>query len=240
VNPASLATTYARIAAEGRHAILDGRTTVEPPPVDGTPRWGLSVVLRPRPWTRSLCATATTLRDTLGAPHWLYGPSTMHVTLRSIESHRFAIGPDDPLVARYRDVVRDVLADVPSPTLELRGLLPSAGGVLVAGYPTIDLQPVRHALFDAFSVLDVPMTGPETSRATLRDTFHASFVLFGGPVADRERFVELLDAYRDTSFGTYLCLSVSLVAYRRDAYGVSLIECGDVPFGVGQLGRAAA
>jgi hypothetical protein len=239
VTQAPLAAKYARIADAGRRAILEGRTTVEPPPVDGTPRWGLSVVLRPKPWTRALCATATALRDTLGTPHWLYGPSTMHVTLRSIESHRFAIGPDDPLVARYRAVARDVLANVPSPVLELRGLLPSAGGVLVAGYPTFDLQPVRHALFDAFSLLDVPMTGPETTRATLRDTFHASFALFGGPIVDRDRLVDLLDAHRDISFGVYACLSVSLVAYRRDAYGVSLIECGDVPFGAGQLGRAA-
>jgi hypothetical protein len=234
-----LAATYARIADEGRHALVDGRTTVEPPPVDGTPRWGLSLVLRPRPPVRVLCATMTALRDTLGTHHWIYGPSTMHVTIRSIEGHRFAIGADDPFVARYRTIARDALADVPSPVLELRGLLPTAGGVLVAGYPTIDLQPLRHALFDAFSPLDVPIAGPETTRETLRDTFHASLALFGGPVADRDRLIAFLDDHRDTSFGTYTCLSASLVAYRRDAYGVSLIECGDVPFGAGQLGRVA-
>ena len=164
---APLAARYARIADEGRRALVEGRTTVEPLPVDGTPRWGLSAVLRPRPWSRALCTTATALRETLGAPHWTYGPSTMHVTVRSIESHRFAIGPDDPLVARYRAVVRDVLADVPSPTIELRGLLPSAGGVLVAGHPANDPQPLRRALFEAFAALDVPMTGPETTRESL-------------------------------------------------------------------------
>ncbi len=100
-----IAARYARIHEAGRVALQTGAYALDPPPVDGDPRWGLSAVLCPGGQVAdTLAGEAAALRPFVGERQVVYADDSLHVTLRSIEFHRTDVGIADPRAAAYAEV----------------------------------------------------------------------------------------------------------------------------------------
>ena len=230
VSDARLAATYDALWATGRPALAAGRVDPEPLPVEPTVRWGISAVLRPRPWPRALAACATECASLLGGHGVVYDERNVHITLRAIEGYRDDVAIDDADVRAYRDVLAAVFRRTPPIRVRLRGLTATPAGVLVQGWPHADLQVVRHALYERLVERGLASRGLEATPATCRTTAHATLALFEGPLAEPARLVELIDAHRTTDFGEWVFPELWLVGYRRTAGHVALIEYGRFGF----------
>src|SRR5689334_16309748 len=100
--------TFDRLFREGRAAVLAGRYRCETPPVEGGPRYGLSVVLRPDDRVaHRLAELGVEARTAAGGGHWPSGDADLvHVTVRALETFRTAVPEDDTAVNRYVTAMR--------------------------------------------------------------------------------------------------------------------------------------
>ncbi len=226
-----LAAIYDGLWEQGRHALLGGRIEREPMPLPGTVRWGISAVLRPRPWPSALVACAAAVAARVGNAGVMYDEAGLHITLRAIEGFRNVVRPDDEDLLAYRDVLTEIVARTAPIRLHLRGLTATPGGILVQGWPTVDLRAFRLALFDRLAVLGLRWRGPETSSNAIRTTAHATLAIFEAPVARPTGLVDLIESHRSTDFGEWVFPELWLVGYRRTAGRVALVEYGRFAFG---------
>ena len=226
-----LAATYDALWAKGRDALSTGRIAPEPLPSRTTVRWGISAVLRPRPWLPALAACAKACAALIGPSGVFYGEHNLHITLRAIEGYRDDVPDDDDEVLAYRDVLATIALRTAPLRLRLSGLTATPGGVLVQGWPQVELQTLRHALYDRLDALGLASRGPETSDATIRTTAHATLALYEGPVARPDELIDLIDTHRASDFGEWLFAELWLVGYRRTAGRVALVEYGRFAFG---------
>ena len=232
---ASLRTLYDRLWRDGRAALAAGTPHVDPLPVEGGARWGISAVLRPTAWPPALTRCTTDVRSLMGTESVLYDPAGFHLTVRQFESHRTTVPRDDAAVRAHADALRALARDTGALALTLRGLTASPGGVLVQGWPRFDLEGLRRRLQRLLEETGSPMTGPETTTATLRTSAHATLSLFTAMfpthVARRAALSAYIDAHRDTFYADLLFDRLWLVGYARTATTVRLIEYGCFPFG---------
>lgn len=222
--------TYDALWRQGLRALSKGAVEPEPLPLAGTTRWGISAVLRPRPWSPALVECAAAVAACVGTAGVVYDERGLHVTLRAIEGFREPLAPDHADVRAYRNAVADGARVTAPLRVRFAGLTATSGGVLVQGWPCPALQAFRHALFDRLAASGLASRGPETSPDTIRRTAHASLALFEGPLADAAGLAGLIGAHRSTAFGEWVFPEVWLVGYRRSAGRVALVEYGRFPF----------
>jgi hypothetical protein len=98
---------FDQLFALGRDALLAGTHSRESAPTDGSPRYGLSVSLRPDPAAADrLARIGAQAAAYAGSGHWPSGDADLvHFTVRSLEPHRVRVPEDDPLVARAADAL---------------------------------------------------------------------------------------------------------------------------------------
>jgi hypothetical protein len=96
----------------GREKLLAGTHSREFPPTEGSPRYGLSVILRPDPAAADrLARIGAQAAAHAGSGHWPSGETDLvHFTVRSLEEHRAHVPDDDPMVALGADALRSISA----------------------------------------------------------------------------------------------------------------------------------
>lgn len=216
--------------AAGRAEIEAGKVDADPVPDATSLRWGVSIVatLAP-PLALTLEALADGCRYLCGDNHTFYNRTNLHLTVRSCEFHRVAIAENDAAVRAYEAVLAEVRRKYNPFEIAYRGLNANRTGIICQGYPLSEtLQTLRgeiHRRLDGMGFRE----GPEVER--VRQTAHASLVVFGGPVADPPALVGWLEADRETWFGAARVTRLSLVKYRRTAHDVELIRFAEVALG---------
>jgi hypothetical protein len=220
---------YEELWWRGRAALQADGVVVDPLPVDGGMRWGISAVFRVQDWPVALTRCAGDIATLLGPRHFVYGPDAMHITLRQFEGYRADVPLDDANVRSYGQVLFSFASRQSPLAIELRGLAASPTGIVVQGWPVVDLRGIRNDLHDSLEENRAPLLGPEAARIDLRRTAHASLAIFGGPVRDAAALVAFIESHRSTSFGALRVDRVWLVAYRRTRASVELIEYASFP-----------
>ena len=221
----NLATTYDRIGAHGREALTSGHVSIDPLPVDGQERWGISVVLRPR-WTDALASAVATLEALSADDSFVYGPANLHLTIRQLENYREPVLEGDDRVRSYVDVLADFARHRPPIEIGFRGLTVGTGGALLQGWPCEDLQATRLALHRALVRGGVAIEGPERTIERLRTTAHATLSIFDRQPGNAADVLAFCEAHRGTSFGTQTFDELCLVGYRRGPRSVRLTAYG--------------
>lgn len=219
----ALETLYDRIWEDGRAALARGTHAVEPLPVVGQDRWGVSVVLRPASWHAALAGCTTTLVSRVGPDGFVYGRDNLHVTLRSFEAYRDAIPAADASLRTYVGALAALARRHRPMRLRLRGLTASPAGVLVQGWPEADVQAFRLALHGLLAASGLPLRGPEADPAAIRTTAHATVALYGETLDDAGALAAFVDAHRKTDFGEHVFDTLWLVGYRRTRTTVTLV-----------------
>ena len=213
----------------GRTALANGILDVDPLPVDGGPRWGISAVLRPAAWSDALVRCADDVARLAGSRTVVYGPSALHITVQQFEGHRTHVPVGDRSVRERSAVLAAVTRDLGPLEVELRGLTGSAGGVQLQGWPRFDLQALRLRLHRALEAAGAPVSGPETSPTSLRTSAHATLAIFDRSVDRPEELRACIEAHRETDFGTIAFDALWLVGYARTERSVTLVEYGRFP-----------
>jgi hypothetical protein len=222
---------YDDLWRQGRVALSSGCVDVDPLPVVGGPRWGISAVLRPMAWSDALVGCATSIAALAGPRTVVYEPADLHVTVQQFEGYRVDVPADDRALRDQSTALVAITRELAPLTIELRGLTASAGGVLIQGWPRFDLQALRTRLHGELGAGGSPVSGPEASSSALRTSAHATLAMFGGSVERAHDLGDYIEAHRETDFGTIAFDELWLVGYARSRRSVTLIEYGRFPFG---------
>lgn len=232
-SPASI---YRGTLAAAERALAAGTYHPDTPPVDGAPRWGISVVIRvDGPVRDRLARVLADLRALRRSPHLVYRPADLHCTVRSLEGHQRVIPPGR--ARRHADRIVEAAAGLPPLRLRVRGLGGSPGGLFACGYPTPALRTLRVRLGELAAVdratgaAGVP--GGDADR--IRDTAHVSLLVFAGPVVAEPELLGHLAAHQQTEFGVLDVGHLSVVRYDW-----TLGQATGTPTGEGGAGMAAA
>ncbi|MFD1537536.1 2'-5' RNA ligase family protein [Nonomuraea guangzhouensis] len=215
--------------AAGRDALLSGRATHDRPMVEGAARWGATTILRPAGTVLDRLAELAQQAGAVAGPgHWAHGTDCLHVTLRSLEPYRSVIPVDDPLRLAYADALREAAAGLPPVPVELRGVSPHAGGVLVCGHPVDDTLVTLQKRF-AHELAARGVRDFEHGR--VRDRWYVSLVHFADPVpvTAAEAIVAWCDERADLPIGVAELAAAEIVQAVHTGTGVRLDTLERVP-----------
>lgn len=206
-DPDDCSLRYANFTERGRASLLSGRQTCERP-LGLTGRWGVSAVFRPdNAIVDRLGELAAEIGAELDAVHWIHGPESWHATLRALESYRPEIPPGDVALRAYCKALDKATVGVPPLKVEVRGLSPHEGGLLLFVRP-LDrtLTTLQAAFSDTLSAENVGWF-----EARTRDIWNIGLVHFTVPLADPRRFVAWCDERRDLRLATTTFDAVEIV-----------------------------
>jgi hypothetical protein len=213
--------------ARGRAALLAGEEIYDRPPSAGSPRWGLSVILRPDPGAAERLATVTSeLVAVAGDAHWPTGRlGSGHLTVRGLEPYRDPVPPDDAAVRRYAGAVARTAARAARLAFAMTGLVLMPGGVLMAAEPrdsaAADLRAVLASELGADAVFE-----DETYR---RGLWWSTLLHFAAPLADGAALVEWVEQRRTLDVGLFRARSLDLVRYEYDGARTAPVALASVP-----------
>ncbi|WP_165932465.1 hypothetical protein [Curtobacterium sp. PhB191] len=191
-----------------RQRLRVGDLQLDREPVDGDPRWGLSLVLLPpRPLAQRIAGVADELAAAYDGTQHVYGVEDVHLTITSLEPYRDRI--DRATLEHYIDVVEDSRGALDH-RVRLDGLGGSAAGVFVQGFDDDTLRPIRVRMREAASALH---GGAAPPMAFIRNTAHLSISVHRE--ASREAaVVRHVDRSRHQELGEMHGARVALVRYR--------------------------
>lgn len=205
-----MSVTVESLHEQGRAALLDGRPRLDHPPADSSPRWGLSVLVRPQPELADRLDAATVALVALAGPgQWATGAAgTAHLTLYSLEPHRPGVTAADPAAHRYAQALCRAAGAVAVPaSFAVTGLGLTPGGVIARCEPLDDgARALRPSLTAAL--------GGEVFEAAYRgDQWWMSLLHLAAPVARPAALVEHVEARREQPLGVLTVRRLELVRY---------------------------
>lgn len=207
---------YDALWAGARERLLDGALQTDRDPVDGDPRWGLSLVVLPDAATGEvLHRTALEVARASRGAHQHTARSDLHATVTSLEPYATRI--ERSVLDHHRAAVEasPFTSDV---RIRLRGLGGSAAGVFVQGFDDGTLLPLRRHMRAAAARLH---DGAAPPMAFVRDTAHVSLSVHR-QARPEPAVVELVDRSRNLDLGVLAPGRLALVAYRPRDGGLRL------------------
>lgn len=213
--------------ARGRTAVLAGEEIYDQPPSTSSPRWGVSVILRPDVAAAERLATATSeLAAVAGDAHWPTGRrGSGHVTVRVLEPYRDPVPQDDPAIGRYTAAVSRTAARAAPLTLSMAGLVLMPGGVLAVAEP-VDAAPEE---LRAVLAAELGADSGYEHDGYRRNLWWSTLLHFAGPLADRAALVHWVEERRTLDLGLFHARSLDLVRYEYNGAHTAPVALTSLP-----------
>jgi hypothetical protein len=211
----------------GRRALLAHEEIWEVPPHPGSPRWGISLVLRPVDAAAArLARVASQLAHVAGPRHWPTGRlGSAHLTVRVLEPYRNPVPLDDPVVIRYAEAARRIGDQSRSPRFAMTGLLVALGGVLVAAEPRNQPAAELRALVAA----ELGEDGHYENDTYRGDLWWSTLLHFTEPLVDGAALVAWVEDRRALDLGPFQAGSLDLVRYEYDGGLTAPVALASIP-----------
>lgn len=196
----SLESKYAGMRGTFGSALRTGTHRASMPPCAGEPPWGASLLISlGTPMSQSLAQLAERCRRLARGRVLAYGSDDVHITVRSLEGFR-----GTPLNQARRDelcaYVEASLVGASPFTLGMNGLAGGGDTVFACGYPSPELAQLRNTLHRHRDLIGG--TGPVSPDASrVRDTAHASLMVFRDQAIAEPEVAALLDDLREADLG---------------------------------------
>jgi hypothetical protein len=212
----------------GRHAVLAHEEIWEVPPHPSSPRWGVSLVLRPGgAAARRLARLAAQASAVAGPGHWQTGGlGSAHLTIRVLEPYRDPVPLDDPLVRRYGAALSRVAERSRSPLFALTGLGVALGAVVVAAEPANSSAAKLRAVVSA----ELGGDGQFEEDRYRGDLWWSTLLHFAAPLADGATLVDWVEDRRTLDLGRFHARSLDLVRYEYDGTRTAPVALASVPW----------
>lgn len=209
-----LSSHYDRIWNESKDSILANNIVYDPPPEDTSPRWGISIVIKPsKVVSARISDVLPGLHKYLGDDQSYYDNANFHTTITTIEFYRSKFNKNDERVLQYKEILQTLINKFKTVRINYEGIVASKSGVLVQGFPIDNtLQEIRGMFREALEENSL-LNGPETEHP--RQTAHSSLAVFLSPILDPEGLVQFIDENRHLKFGLSEADSIDLVGYHR-------------------------
>ncbi|WP_327088439.1 hypothetical protein OIE66_39995 [Nonomuraea sp. NBC_01738] len=223
---ADLAHDYADFVQQERATLLAGGATHDTPLGEGSPRWGMSTIMRPDAGALTrLADLGRSAERATGPGHWVHGKDELHFTLRSLESYRHRIPADDPARRTAGAALREAADGVGPVRFDLRGPIPHRGGIMVLAYPEDDtIWTLQRRYAEA---LNNRSAGDFESWQ--RDRWYVSLVHFARPLASPEAVLTWADEHAEIAVGSTEVTAVEIIQALQEGPRVRLKTLESAP-----------
>lgn len=218
---AALRAHYEERWAAGSAAFRDGTFQPNPVPRDGTPRFGLSFVVRVEGFFgERIAAESAAIAARCRGTHLNYVPRDLHMTVRSVEGYQDAVPQRQ--IDHYLGQLKRAAEGLGPIEASFRGLGGAPGGLFVRGFPNPALLELRRRLRDA----RIPFgnLGPAGGDGDgYRNNAHISLLVPREAVPEPE-VAAYVDSRTNVDFGAITCTEVSLVVWRPELRAANIEE----------------
>lgn len=211
----------------GRAAVLAGEAVYDRPPSTRSPRWGVSVIVRPDTEAgERLAAVTEELAAVAAGAHWPTGRlGSGHVTVRVLEPYRDPVPPGDPAVGRYAAAVSRTAAGAAPLAFAMTGVVLMPGGVLVVAEP-VDAAPAR---LRAVLAAELGADSGYEDDSYRRNLWWSTLLHFAEPLADTAALVGWIEARRTLDLGLFRARCLDLVRYEYNGAATAPVALMSVP-----------
>ena len=188
-------------------------------------RFGLTLVIRPDIQTKNKIQGFLDELKEMDPDQYYYPNSDIHITAMSIISCYNGFDLSMISIPNYVAIIDKSLVDIHDIEINFQGITASSSAIMIQGFPnTNSLNDLRNNLRTNFR-----SSGLEESidkRYSIL-TAHSTVARFRKPISNKEKLIEILEKYRDFSFGKFKVEQLYLVYndwYQRDKFVKELHE----------------
>lgn len=210
---------YATIDKRGHRALTARQEEVDPYlTAADDDRRGLSLILHlPAHVSRNINFALQPLKKA-GLGLYCYPAPDMHITVMDIIGAHGGFHLPPAQLARYRQVVAEVVTNTPPIDWHLAGLMLSPAAVMVKGYYSASLALLRTNLRDQLT-----RAGLSVHERYATQSGHVTVARFAQPLPDPRTVVDLVDADHSLAFGDFTSTRADLVIHDWYNHRVQLI-----------------
>ena len=208
---------FDQLFAVGRTAVLDGTHRCQERPVDDSPRWGISALMRPDRSAANILDQITLLATAAaGGAHWTSGAAvSSHLTLRSLEPFRSHVPVNDPLVDRYAVALRSAAAGIGPIRFAVTGLTLTPHSVMACAVPVdSSADDLAAAYADALG------SDGWHEGEFKRDFWYLNLVHFAEPIPRPSELIDFVADRRTAEIANLLVAQIQIVQWRHSEIGM--------------------
>ncbi len=172
-------------------------------------RYGMTLLARPsQPVKERITEFLKEVRCI--APHqYFYPESDMHLTILSVVSCYSGFSLDKISTDSYVEKIGEVLQSVEPFEIHFKGITASPSCILIQGFPENNhLEKIRNKVRVAFRKSDLQHSIDKRYEI---QTAHLTVIRFRKPIQQPEKFISVINQYRENDFGRSMMDEVELV-----------------------------
>jgi 2'-5' RNA ligase len=180
-------------------------------------RFGLTLIIRPDIQAKNNIQVFLDELKEIDPDQYYYPNSDIHITVMSIISCYDGFDLATISIPDYVAIIEKSLAGIPDFEINFQGITASPSAIMIQGFTNSNsLNDLRNNLRTNFR-----SSGLEESidkRYSIQ-TAHSTVARFRKPISNKEKLIEILEKYRDFSFGKFKVEQLYLVYndwYQRD------------------------
>ncbi len=143
-------------------------------------------------------------------PFQYYYPSTdIHITVISIISCYKGFELGQITVSDYARLIRDAIGEFGKFSIKFQGVTASDSSIMIQGFPeNATLTDLRNQLRSTFKSSTLEQS---IDKRYILQTAHSTVVRFREKFTNREKFINVLERYKNSEFGTFEVNELELV-----------------------------
>ena len=188
-------------------------------------RRGVTLLIRPDEHVRCRILEFLAALRALEPEQYYYPPSDLHVTVMSIITCYDGFDLKQIAVDDYVELIHRCLRSKTKIRISFKGITASPSCIMIQGFPQQPvLDELRNSLRTAFKTSSLQQTIDQ--RYSIQ-TAHVTVVRFTKPFTAKEKFIKVLEDFKDYDFGETAISEVELVHndwYQREKFVKTLFR----------------
>lgn len=176
---------------------------------DHDDRFGLSLVIRPSEAVKKNIEEFLRELSQIEPRQYSYPNSDIHITIISVISCYSGLQKSSIKTSEYVQIIDKYLPNLHNVAIRCEGVTASPSCIMIQGFPiNKSINAFRDELRKSFVNSELEQSMDERY---LIQTAHATVFRFVKPLQQKEKFLEIVEKYKDHDFGTFEVDSVELV-----------------------------
>lgn len=172
-------------------------------------RYGVTLVLRPPEVVKLKIQSFLKDLQAIAPGQYYYPSSDIHIAVMSLISSYEGFELNQIHIKDYIELIRQCIQECRTFDIHYRGITATKFGVMIQGFPQDhNLNHLRDQLRHNFKKSDLQQSLDQRYTIT---TAHATVVRFRKELVQKERFLQLLESYRNYNFGSFIVSNLELV-----------------------------
>jgi 2'-5' RNA ligase len=188
-------------------------------------RFGITLLIRPNEHVKHRIQEFLAALQAIEPEQYYYPSSDIHITVMSIISCYEEFDLNQIVVQDYIDLIRESIPSEKNIEINFKGITASSSCIMIQGFPQQSvLDELRNSLRTAFKTSSLQQS---IDKRYSIQTAHATVARFRKLFTSKEKFIKVLENFKDYDFGMATISEMELVYndwYQREKFVKTLFR----------------